>query len=68
MLQSPRVLSVSRKRLTSVKGYVWCDRHGEIHEDELDPYQYGPPGENEEDARCVPEDHRKVYARHEYHD
>jgi hypothetical protein len=49
--------------LKPVKGYVWCDRHGEIHEDSLDPYAYGAPEEGFDDPRCVPADHRKVYSR-----
>ena len=24
-----------------VGGYVWCDTHGDIHEDRSDPYQDG---------------------------
>ena len=52
-------------KLKPVKGYVWCDRNGEIHEDSLDPYQYGEPTPGYDDPRCKPEDHRKVYARHE---
>lgn len=51
------------KALRPVPGYVWCERHGEIHEDGLDPYAYGEPEPGWEDERCQPTDHRKVYAR-----
>ncbi len=50
-------------KFVSEPGYVWCDRLGEIHEDELDPYCYGEPKEGEYDERCRKADHRPVYIR-----
>lgn len=46
-----------------VPGWVWCDKHGEIHEETSDPYGYGPPRyKTEEDMRCVPaEDHQPIF-------
>lgn len=43
-------------RLKPIFGYVYCDRHGAIHEDTLDPYDYGPSG------MCEPENHKLVFA------
>lgn len=55
------------RKLARVEGYVWCDKNGEIHDDCLDPYRYGPPREEgEEDMRCSPRDHVAVYARHQF--
>jgi hypothetical protein len=52
-----------RGKLTPIDGYVWCDRHGVVHENCLDPYDYGPPEDKGEDMRCQLDDHVKVYAR-----
>lgn len=53
-----------RTEYKPIDGYVWCDKLGEIHDDdELDPYQYGPPDKGEEDERCKPEDHRPVFEK-----
>lgn len=38
-----------------ISGVVWCDRHGEIHDDTLNPYQYEP------DEHCKVEEHHKVF-------
>lgn len=55
---------MSRRKLSRLEGWVWCDRHGEVHEDTLDPYDYGAPVEDdEEDMRCRPSEHVAVYAR-----
>jgi len=46
----------SAQRYYNIEGYVWCDKHGEIHDSvwqEFDPYDLG------EDF-CEPEDHRAV--------
>lgn len=51
------------RRLTRVEGVVWCDKLGEVHDDSLDPYEYGEPRDGEEDARCSTHDHHAVYAR-----
>lgn len=48
-------------RYELVEGVVWCNKLGEIHDDELDPYMYGPPEPGHDDDRCKPEDHEKVY-------
>lgn len=51
-----------RKAFRVEEGYVWCDKLGEIHDDTLDPYQYGPPRRpGDDDDRCRPEDHSPVY-------
>lgn len=47
-----------RKTLRKIDGFVWCDRHGEIHTDELDPYDWEPA---DHDQVCKEEDHRPVY-------
>lgn len=52
-----------KRKLRKVDGYVWCDKLGEIHEENLDPYEYGPPEAGEEDMRCHWTDHKTVYAR-----
>jgi hypothetical protein len=44
-----------------VEGEVWCNKLGEIHDDELDPYMYGPPEPGYDDDRCSPDDHEPVY-------
>lgn len=41
------------RRYHTIDGYVWCDRHGCIHDDTTDPYDYGEPD-------CRREDHRPV--------
>jgi len=46
-----------------IEGYVWCDKEGCIHDDKLDPYQYGPPRPGEDDLRCPQEEHRPVYVK-----
>jgi hypothetical protein len=48
--------TLNRKPTEWVKGYVWCDRQGAIHDDSLDPYDYG-------EQTCQPADHLKVYRR-----
>lgn len=55
--------SEQRRVLSKVPGYVYCDRIGKVHDDNLDPYEYGPPSDGEEDQRCQPSDHVSVYAR-----
>ena len=50
-----------RRRLTKLSDTVWCDRNGCIHEDTLDPWEYGAPDDGDEDARCEKQDHRPVY-------
>jgi hypothetical protein len=50
----------SKTRYIVVPGDVYCGRHGEIHEDTLDPYDFG---EREDDNLCTPEDHQPVYIR-----
>lgn len=37
-----------------VEGYVWCDKHGCVHEDSTDPYGTGT-------ADCWRVDHRTLY-------
>lgn len=55
-----------KQTLKKVEGYVWCNKHGVVHEDSLDPYDYGPPTQaGFDDPRCTKQDHRSVYARHE---
>lgn len=44
-------------RFEPVEGYVWCDRHGEIHDDTLDPYDY------DVENQCLPSDHTPVFVR-----
>lgn len=51
------------RRLTRVEGVVWCDKLGEVHDDSLDPYEYGEPPAGFEDQRCQADDHHAVYAR-----
>lgn len=54
------------KKLRRVTGWVWCERHGVVHEETLDPYDYGAPREaDEDDLRCRPDEHVAVYARQE---
>jgi hypothetical protein len=36
------------------EGYVWCHKHGAIHADSTDPYDYGEPD-------CETVDHRPVF-------
>lgn len=55
---------MSSRLLTRVTGYVWCDRHGEIHADTLDPYGYGDVVEDRE-SLCQRQEHVAVYARHQ---
>lgn len=43
--------------MVKVVGYVWCDRHCEIHVDSLNPYDY------HEDDHCQPSEHLAVYRR-----
>lgn len=45
-----------KRVVTKIEGHVWCLRHSTVHEDSLDPYEYGPEGE------CLPEDHVALYA------
>ena len=40
-----------------ITGAVWCDRHGDVHEESLDPYDY------EEPDRCLKSEHRPIYFR-----
>ena len=42
--------------MEKIDGYVWCDRHGAIHDDSLNPYDYSG-----DENLCVAEDHRPVY-------
>lgn len=53
-------MSESRERFTFVKveGVVWCDGHGNVHEDVLDPYDYGADALED---WCSPDDHAPVY-------
>ena len=44
-----------KKRLVKVTSYVWCDRHGLVHEDTMNPYDY------EHEHLCQQEEHRPVY-------
>lgn len=44
------------RKMTRIDGHVWCDRHGTVHDDNLDPYEYG------EEGKCQPEDHSALYA------
>lgn len=53
---------MSSRVLSRVTGYVWCDRHGEIHDDTLDPYDYGIAPEDQP-SLCQPGEHVVVYAR-----
>lgn len=46
-----------RERYERVEGYVWCDKHGTVHDDELDPYEMGG-----EDV-CRRADHQPIYRR-----
>lgn len=46
-----------RQRLSRLDGYVWCERHGCIHTDTLNPYDYG------DEDHCIASEHRAVYAR-----
>jgi len=44
----------------AVEGYVWCDHHGMIHDDTLNPFGYADiPGQD----LCTPEEHFPVYRR-----
>jgi hypothetical protein len=45
-----------RSVLTRLEGDVFCDKHGCIHDDSLDPYEMGV------DERCDPKDHHRVYS------
>lgn len=57
-------MALPRKKHASfevVPGFVFCSRHGEIHEDSLGPYQYGEEDDPYHDMRCVPAEHRPVY-------
>lgn len=36
-----------KRRLKRVDGFVWCERLGEVHDNSLDPYEYGEPAEGE---------------------
>lgn len=53
------------RKLVRIEGFVWCDWYGEVHTDELDPYDYGPevPELYGQDQLCKPEYHRPVYYR-----
>lgn len=44
-------------RPTKLTGHVWCDKIGDVHDDTLDPYNYGA----DDDDLCEPADHRPVY-------
>jgi len=46
-------------KMTEVEGYVWCDRHGCVHDDSLNPYGYAEsvPGND----LCDSTDHRPMY-------
>lgn len=50
-----------RSTMKSVKGYQWCDKHGMIHDDTDDPYNYG--GDETDPDRCTKADRRAVYVR-----
>lgn len=43
--------------LRPVRGYVWCDAHGGVHDDSTDPYEDGNP--------CSPEDHDALFTKTE---
>jgi hypothetical protein len=58
-----RAADVEYHKYMVIDGYVSCSRHGEVHEDDLDPYDYGPPTAGYYDQRCSPEDHEPVYTR-----
>jgi len=61
----PDLKYLIRAKNVPVEGYVWCDTHGDVHEDTLDPYEYGypscltevGPGVKKEDV------HRKLLVR-----
>lgn len=46
----------TRRTFQRVKGYVWCESHGAVHSDSVDPYDYGEPD-------CRKDDHAPLYAR-----
>lgn len=41
-----------------VEGYLWCDKHGEVHSDSLNPYGYVNDGKQD---YCMPEDHQALF-------
>lgn len=61
LLETGPKARAKRRAVEVIDGYVWCDKHGGIHEDTLDPYAYGEPESGFEDQRCTPEDHIPVY-------
>lgn len=54
--------TIASPRVQRVDGWVWCDKVGAVHEDTLDPYEYGPPERGFDDMRCAPSDHRVLFA------
>lgn len=48
------------RKLTEVIGYVWCDKHGGVHDDSLNPFGYIEDGKQD---YCKPEDHRPLFVR-----
>ena len=58
----------SRGHMLVIEDVVWCDKHGEVHDDTLDPYQAGPDEDDMiagtwDSNLCLPEAHLKVYRR-----
>ena len=57
-----------RGHMILIEDAVWCDKHGCVHGDTLNPYEEGP-GEDDAAAGtwdsnlCLPEAHLKVYRR-----
>jgi hypothetical protein len=56
----------ARRRKVVVPGYVWCDGDGQVHEDVLDPWDYGDASADEREMHCKPEDHRPIYVMQAY--
>ena len=44
------------KRMVKVEGWVYCNIECGVHEDSLDPYNYG------EDSACTKAEHRPLFA------
>jgi len=58
---------MGESKMVRIESVVWCDKHGTIHEDSLDPYEYGvadPLCDSEEDENlCRKSHHLAVYRR-----
>jgi hypothetical protein len=58
MANPPRTTAA---QVVKVRGYVWCDRHGEVHEDTLNPYEW--PASERDVHWCRQDEHEPVYRR-----